>query len=134
MQQFDLDTWLKNKSRKIVTRDGRPVRIVCWDVKSISPIIGIIQDRLGGEFARNYALNGRYSPQNETEYDLFFVDEEDELTEFNDECYDFTFELIQNNKKQLGLDDECIGVPLVIHNLCMISYQYGYNKAKEETK
>lgn len=76
MEQFNLDTWLQDKSCKVVTRDGRPVRIVCWDVKSISPIIGIIQDRLGGEFARNYALNGRYSTQNESEYDLFFADDE----------------------------------------------------------
>ena len=82
MKQFNLEEWLKNKNRKVVTRDGRPVRIVCWDVKSISPIIGIIQDRLGGEFARNYALNGRYSTQNESEYDLFFADEEEKLTEF----------------------------------------------------
>ena len=54
-------------------------------------------------------------------------------TEFDDECYDFTFKLIQDNKKLLGLDDECIGVPLVIHNLCMISYKYGYNKANDTT-
>ena len=63
--------------------------------------------------------------------------EEKELlkdTEFNDECYDFTFRLIQNNKKQLGLDDNYIDVPKVIHDLCMICCRYGYNKAKKETK
>ena len=49
-------------------------------------------------------------------------------TNIDDECYDFTFKLIQNNKKLLGLDDEYIGVPLIIHNLCMISYKEGYNK------
>lgn len=51
---------------------------------------------------------------------------------FDEECYIKTFELIQNNKKLLGLDDECIGVPLVIHNLCMIAYQQGYNRAKNK--
>jgi len=30
-QKFDLSLWLKDKSRKVVTRDGRSVRIVCWD-------------------------------------------------------------------------------------------------------
>ena len=54
-------------------------------------------------------------------------------TEFDDECYDFIFKLIQNNKKQLGLDDNYIGVPKVIYELCMICCQHGYNKAKEET-
>lgn len=35
MEQFNLDIWLQDRSRKIVTRDGRPVRIVCWDAKKI---------------------------------------------------------------------------------------------------
>ena len=134
MQQFNLDTWLKNKSRKIITRTGKPVRIVCWDSPNKTfPIVGFVDNEpeIFTWDCFGYCREGHI----ENENDLFFVDEEDkELTEFNDECYDFTFELIQNNKKQLGLDDECIGVPLVIHNLCMISYQYGYNKAKEETK
>lgn len=55
-------------------------------------------------------------------------------TKFKNECYDFVFKLIQNNKRQLGLDDKYIGVPKIIHDLCMICYQYGYNKAKKETK
>jgi hypothetical protein len=78
MEQFSLDKWLQDKSRKVVTRDGRPVRIVCYDMKSVSPIIGVILHRLGGEFERNYATNGRFSTQNESEYDLFFADEEDD--------------------------------------------------------
>lgn len=57
---------------------------------------------------------------------------QEENTEFNDDCYNYTFELIEKNKKQLGLDDNHFGVPKVIHDLCMICYQYGYNKAKEE--
>lgn len=51
---------------------------------------------------------------------------------FDEDCYMKTFELIQNNKKLLGLDDKYIGVPLVIHNLCMIAYQQGYNRAKNK--
>ena len=134
MQQFDLDTWLKNKSREIVTRIGKPVRIVCWDSPNkVFPIVGFIDNEpeIFTWDCFGYCREGHI----ENENDLFFVDEEDkELTEFNDECYDFTFELIQNNKKQLGLDDNYIGVPKVIHDLCMICCQHGYNKAKEEAK
>lgn len=135
MKKFDLDTWLKNKSRKIVTRTGKPVRIVCWDSPNKAfPIIGFIDNEpeIFVWDCFGYCCEGHI----ETEFDLFFADEEEEeLTVFNDEYfYDFTFELIQNNKKQLGLDDNYIGAPKVIHDLCMICCQYGYNKAKEETK
>lgn len=34
MRQFDLDEYLKNPNRKVVTRDGRSVRIVCTDMRS----------------------------------------------------------------------------------------------------
>lgn len=77
MEQFSLEKYLENPNRKVVTRDGRPARIVCWNMKSMSPIVGIIQDRLGGEFIRSYTLNGRYSTKNESEYDLFFAEEEE---------------------------------------------------------
>ena len=31
MEQFSLEKWLQDKNRKVVTRDGREVRIICWD-------------------------------------------------------------------------------------------------------
>lgn len=34
MKQFNLDEYLANPSRKVVTRDGRNVRIRCTDRKS----------------------------------------------------------------------------------------------------
>ena len=52
----------------------------------------------------------------------------------NETCYHYTFELIELNKKALGLGDDCVGVPKVIHDLCMICYKEGYNKAKRERK
>ena len=39
MKQFDLQEYLKNPSRKVVTRDGRDVRIICTNYDSFSPII-----------------------------------------------------------------------------------------------
>ena len=33
MKQFSLEKWLENPSRKVVTRRGNPVRIICTDRK-----------------------------------------------------------------------------------------------------
>ena len=34
MRFFNLEEYLKNPSQKVVTRDGREVRIICTDMKS----------------------------------------------------------------------------------------------------
>ena len=44
MKQFSLEEYLKNPNRKVVTRDGHPVRIICTDHDNISyPIVGAIK-------------------------------------------------------------------------------------------
>lgn len=47
MEQFNLKKYLKNPNRKIVTRDGKDVRIICTDKKEygkISETINCIDD------------------------------------------------------------------------------------------
>ena len=85
MQQFNLDTWLKNKSRKIITRTGKPVRIVCWDSPNKTfPIVGFV-DNEPEIFA--WDCFGYYREGHiENENDLFFEDKKkEELTEFEKE-------------------------------------------------
>ena len=41
MKQFNLQEYLENPSHKIVTRDGRSVRIICTDVKGYCPILAL---------------------------------------------------------------------------------------------
>ncbi len=53
MKQFNLNEYLKKPSRKVVTRDGRPVRILCTDAKSDYPVIGLISSN-GGDYPENY--------------------------------------------------------------------------------
>lgn len=81
MEQFSLEKHLENPSRKVVTREGRPVRIVCWDLKSNTPIIAAIQWNQEREDCYCYNTIGRCA-NNVGELDLFFADEEKELTEF----------------------------------------------------
>lgn len=42
MKQFNLEEYLKNPSRKVVTRDGCKVRIICTDAKGDFPVVSLI--------------------------------------------------------------------------------------------
>ena len=45
MKPFNLDEYLKNPSRKVTTRDGRNVRIVCTDKRGRNrPIVALIDE------------------------------------------------------------------------------------------
>ena len=73
MEEFNLDEYLKNPSQKVVTRDGRSVRIVCTDMKSEYPLIALITDKKdNSESPFVYTKNGRYFFE-ETNNDLFFA-------------------------------------------------------------
>ena len=50
MKQFSLEEYLKNPSKRVVTRDGRNVRIICTDREDLNfPIITLIKKKFGGE-------------------------------------------------------------------------------------
>ena len=44
MEQFSLEKYLANPSRKVVTRKGYPVRILCTDRKGDYPIIALVEN------------------------------------------------------------------------------------------
>ena len=77
MKEFNLEEYLKNPSQKVVTRDGREVRIICTDFKSQmnKPIIALIKEDEDEENAFNFKENGRWHlPENEESLkDLFFA-------------------------------------------------------------
>ncbi len=77
MKQFNLQEYLKNPSRKIVTRDWRTVRIICTDFQNDKPIIGLVKDKEENkERAYNFSEDGRQYPTEdvvESNLDLFFV-------------------------------------------------------------
>ena len=78
MKPFSLDEYLKNPKRKVVTRDGRNVRIVCTDVKSeLYPVLALV-DNWGAEICNSYTKEGRFLPGNEAHRDLFFAPEKHE--------------------------------------------------------
>ena len=73
MKEFNLTEYLKNPNQKVVTRDGRAVRIICTDVKGEHPIMALITDKKdNSESPFVYTKNGRYFFE-ETNNDLFFA-------------------------------------------------------------
>lgn len=79
MKQFNLEEYLRNPSRKIVTKDGRNARIVCIDKKGFNPILALVTRHSSiTEDIYLYTKNGEISEGNSTDSDLFFAPEKHE--------------------------------------------------------
>ena len=80
MEQFNLDKYLANPSRKVVTRDGRNVRVICTDRRDLNyPIIALIEKKLGREeVVYSHTKDGLYHNNCSTIHDLFFAPEKHE--------------------------------------------------------
>ena len=77
MEQFSLEKYLANPSRKVVTRDGRNVRIVCTDMNCENyPIVALLkQFNDNYEDIFSYTKDGKWRVNESTGYDLFFAPE-----------------------------------------------------------
>ena len=73
MKEFNLNEYLKDLSQKVVTKDGRKVRIICTNAKNEFPIIALITND-DKEVLMDYNNNGKVSSSDEiTDLDLFFA-------------------------------------------------------------
>ena len=77
MKQFDLEEYLKNPSRKVVTRDGQSVKIHCTNFESISGRL-IVAEIEGSGYSATFFKNGKFFKSEETPLDLFFATEKRE--------------------------------------------------------
>ena len=80
MEQFNLEKYLENPNQKIVTRDGRSVRIICTNRKSENcPIVTLIQDSTDdSEYVYYYTIDGKGVIRGDVSMDLFFATEKQE--------------------------------------------------------
>ena len=78
MERFNLDEYIKNPSKRVVTRDGRAVRIICTDRKGATPIIALVNDGLSEELGYAFYSDGKYFIDKDDELDLFFAPEKHE--------------------------------------------------------
>ena len=74
MKQFSLEEFKKNPNRKVVTRDGHSVRIICTDAKNDCPIIALV-DYDEGEELFFYKPDGTCIVDFESKVDLLFAPE-----------------------------------------------------------
>ena len=73
MKEFNLTEYLKNPSQKVVTRDGRAVRIICTDAKGDEPIIALVYNKIREEEnVYTYNREGIFYKDNDSCLDLFF--------------------------------------------------------------
>ena len=78
MKQFNLDEYLASPKKKVVTRDGRDVRIICTDKKgTIYPVVGLV-DLGSRELTLHYTQKGENWLSKESDRDLFFASEKHE--------------------------------------------------------
>ena len=75
MKQFNLDEYLKNPTRKVITRDGSPVKIHCTNYTKNQFIIAEIE---GTNLSETFDKNGKWLSLVDTEKDLFFAPEKHE--------------------------------------------------------
>ena len=73
MEQFSLEKYLENPNRKVVTRDGRSVRIICTNrLDENYPVIALINDEYT-EKCYSYSEFGKDIVNTDCELDLFFA-------------------------------------------------------------
>lgn len=75
MKPFNLDEYLANPSKKVVTRDGKLVKIRCTNYHPPQPVIAEVE---GFDYATSFSSDGKYYRNRESTYDLFFVPEKHE--------------------------------------------------------
>lgn len=79
MKQFNLEEYLANSSKKVVTRDGRKVtRFLCTNAKSDYPIVALVENFSGSEMPISYTKDGEYMIGKKSDGDLFFAPEKHE--------------------------------------------------------
>ena len=79
MKPFSLEEYLANPNRKVITRDGRNVRIVCTDAKQPNPIIALVELPNHYESVILYSKTGKFWTNGKPHpNDLFFASEKKE--------------------------------------------------------
>ena len=73
MKQFNLDEYLKNPSKKVVTRDGRNVKIYCTNFMFPHGYHPIVAEIEGEGKSTSFSEKGKYYIYELSKNDLFFA-------------------------------------------------------------
>ena len=72
MKPFSVKDYTKDPSRKVVTRDGKPARVICTDLKHKYPVIAALDYGYDEERIFFYDECGRLGGVTDSSCDLFF--------------------------------------------------------------
>ena len=103
MKEFNLNEYLKNPSQKVVTRDGRAVRIICTDAKGDEPIIALVyNNNREEENVYTYNRDGSFYGDNYDCLDLFFapIKKEGWINLFKDEDIVYLTGIIHDSEEE----------------------------------
>lgn len=75
MKQFNLEEYCNNPSRKVVTRDGRNVKIHYTNYRTKQLIIAEIE---GENYSESFTKDGKWLSYEDSDKDLFFAPEKHE--------------------------------------------------------
>lgn len=79
MKQFNLKEYKKNPNRRVITRDGRSVRIVCTDIMgAFRPVLAVYKKDPTHEVWNSYTTDGKFCINGDSQDDLFFAPEKKE--------------------------------------------------------
>lgn len=75
MRQFNLEEYLKNPDRKVMTRNGKPARIICTDKLGDKPVVALILSRDGKTETTNFYTSDGICLRDDIDYpeDLMFA-------------------------------------------------------------
>ena len=77
MKAFNLEEYLKNPSKKVVTKESKKVRIICTDARGNYPIVALIEEGYYDN-ALSYTKDGKLYAGETNLYDLYFAPEKHE--------------------------------------------------------
>lgn len=103
MKEFNLEEFKKNPSQKVVTRDGRNVRIIYTDMKSRYKIVGLVYDKKDDtESVEIFQENGTLFTHTTSNFDLFFAPTKREgwINIYKDNITTFTSSKIHATEKK----------------------------------
>ena len=110
MKQFNLEEYLKNPSKKIVTRDGRDVRIICTDFNN--PDFPVVAEIKGHKWPLSFMTNGEATKERQLCSDLFFAPEKYEVwinIYKNASDYVFPSHIFKTKEEAEKTGKECMG-------------------------
>ena len=117
MEQFSLEKYLANPSRKVVTRDGRRARIICTDAMGDYPLVALVEVLDGtAERADSFTSKGSYYIGEISNNDLFFASEKHEgwvnlYKLANKDCAYYTGGIFNSKaeaENKRGTSDKCV--------------------------